>query len=400
MAQTGSNVQVNYKVEATLNTAPGTSAGETMRITPSPGLSLRKDAIRSAEIRDDGLSTIPRHGPRMVSGSYGGELSVSSWDTIIANVCRSTLTAATTLTQATTSLTNVVFGSNYVALVTTTSTGGWVTAGVKVGDVFRITGTSGSNDSINGQVVAMTTHTLTVPGATFTADASATTFSLTRGTKIVNASSVVRKSYYVEQYYQDLDLSEVFGGVRFTSLSLSGSPNGMADISIGAMGMSATNLASGSSPYYTAPTEYTTAPLAFSDATIWFDGAKLITATSFSLSLDNGGSTLPVIGSSVTPDVFDGPARLTGSISMLREDLDALGDFADEDELELFVLLQAAGAVPKNYFGLYVPRFKLMGLDAPLGSTSGLIETMPWEAGVKVAATGYDGTLLTITTAA
>lgn len=401
MPQTGSNIKVNYKVEATLNTAPGASGGETLRITPSPGLSLRKDAIRSAEIRDDGLSTVPRHGSRLVSGSYGGELSVSSWNTVLANVCRSTLTAASTLTQASASLTSIVFGTNYVALVTTTSTGGWVTAGIRVGDVFQITGATATNNNTNAQVWAMTTHTLTVNSGAYTAEATAvTSYSLTRGVKIFNADSVARKSYYVEQYYQDLDLSEVFGGVRFTSFSLTGSPNGMADISVGAMGLSATDLASGASPYYTAPSEYTTSPLAFSDAVIGFDGAKLITATSFSLSLDNGGSTLPVIGSSVGPDVFDGPARLTGSISLLREDLDALGDFADEDELELFVLLQASMAAPKSYFGIYVPRLKLMGLDAPLGSTSGLIETIPWEAGVKVAATGYDGTLLTITTAA
>lgn len=400
MAQTGSNVKVNYKVEATLNTAPGASGGETMRITPSAGLSLRKDAIRSAEIRDDGLSTVPRHGSRMVSGSYSGELSVSSWNTILANVARSTLTAASTLTQASASLTSIVFGTNYVALVTTTSTGGWVTAGIRVGDVFQITGSSATNNNTNAQVWAMTTHTLTVNSGAYTAEATAvTSYSLTRGTKIFNADSVVRKSYYVEQYYQDLDLSEVFGGVRFTSFSITGSPNGMADISVGAMGLSAADLASGASPYYTAPTEYTTGPLAFSDAVIGFDGAKLIAATSFSWSLDNGGSTLPVIGSSVGPDVFDGPARLSGTISMLREDLDSLGDFADEDELELFVLLQASMAAPKSYFGLYVPRLKLMGLDAPLGSTSGLIETIPWEAGVKVAATGYDGTLFTVTTA-
>lgn len=401
MAQTGSNISVRYKVEATLNTAPGASAGEEMRTTPSPGLSLRKDAIRSAEIRDDGLSTVPRHGSRMVSGSYSGELMASAWNTIIANVCRATLTAASTLTQASASLTSIVFGTNYVCLVTTTSTGGFVTAGIRVGDVFQITGSSATNNNTNAQVWAMTTHTLTVPTGTYTAEATAvTSYSLTRGTKIVNGSAPVRKSYYVEQYYQDLDISEVFGGVRFTSFTLNGSPNGMADLSIGAMGLSASDLSTANSPYFTAPTEYTTGPLVFADAVIGFDGAKLITATSFSLSLDNGGSTLPVIGSSVGPDVFDGPARLTGSISMLREDLDSLGDFADEDELELFVLLQASMAAPKSYWGLYVPRLKLMGLDAPLGSTSGLIETIPWEAGVKVAATGYDGTLLTITTAA
>lgn len=401
MAQVGKNITVAFKVEATLNTAPGASAGEVLRLTPSPGLSLRKDTIRSNEIRDDGLSTVPRHGSRMVQGSYSGELSASSWNTVLAAVARATLTAASTLTESSASLTSIVFGSNYVALTTTTSTGGWVTAGIRVGDVFQITGSSATNNNLNGQVISLTTHTLTVPSNTFTAEATAvSTYSLTRGTKIVNGSTPVRSSYYVDQYYRDLDLSEVFGGCRFTSFTVTGSPNGMAELSVSLMGMSATGLASGSSPYYTSPTEYTTVPLVFADAVIYFDGAKLTTATSFSLTYDTGGSTLPVIGNDTTPDVFDSQARLTGSLSLLREDLDSLTDFAGETELELFVMLQGAQTAPKSYMGFYVPRLKLMGLDAPLGSDSGLIETVPWEAGVKVSATGYDQTLITIVTGA
>lgn len=401
MAQTGKAVKIAFRVEATLNTAPGTSGGEVLRLTPSPGLSLRKDSIRSEEIRDDGLSTIPRHGAQVVGGSYSGELSASSFNTPIAAVCRATQTAASTLTQASASLTNIVFGTNYVALTTTTSTGGWITAGIRVGDVFRITGSSATNNNLNAQVWAMTTHTLTVNTGAYTVEATAVSaYSLTRGTKIFNADTVVRSSYYVDQYEQDNDLSTVFGGCRWCNFTLNGSPSGMADISFGVMGLSATPLASGSSPYFTAPTEYTTIPLVFADAVIGFDGAKLATATSFSLSLDNGGSTLAVVGSSVSPDVFDGSARLSGSLSFLREDLDTLGDFADEDELELFVLLQAAMTAPKSYFGIYVPRIKLMSVDAPLGSDSALIENVAFEAGVKVAATGYDGALITMTTAA
>lgn len=400
MAQTGKNLYVDFKAEVTLNTAPSTGSAERMRLTPSPGLTLQKDGIRSNEIRDDGLSTIPRHGSRAVGGSFNGELSVSSWNTVLSAVTRATLTAASTITQASASLASISFGTNTIT-ATNTSAGGFVSAGIRVGDVFRVTGTGGANDSVNAQVWAVATHTITTAPATFTLDASAvTSFSLTRGTKIVNGSAPIRRSFYVDQYYQDLDLSEVFGGVRFTSFTLNGSPNGMADISVGAMGMSATGLATGASPYYATPTEYTTDPLVFADAVIGFDGAKITTATSFSLTYDHGGSTLPVIGSSVTPDVFEGSARLSGSLSFLKEDLDTLGDFADEDELEIFVLLQAAMTAPKNYFGIFIPRVRLMGLDQSLGSDSALIETVQWEAGVKATATGYDQTLISITTAA
>ena len=398
MPQTGKNLVVAFKVETTMDTAPGASGAEQLRLAPSPGLTLRKQPIRSNEIRSDGLTTVPRHGSRDVAGSYAGELSVSSWETILAAVARATITAASTITDATASLTNVVFGTNYVALTTTTSTGGWVTAGVKVGDVFRITGTGDSNDDINAQAMAVGTHTVTVHDGAFTAVATATAFSLTIGRKISNGTTPIRRTYYIDEYNQDIDLSEAFGGCRFTGFEIRGSPNGMAEITVGAMGLSATALTTATSPYYSAPTQYTTDPLAFSDAVISLRGTKIAVATAFTLSCQLTAETLPVIGSDVSPDVFDNELRLTGSISVLREDLANLTSFADEDEIELSVLLQESGDDPKGYIGLFVPKLKFMGLDAPLGSNNALVETIPFEAGFKASATGYDQTLLSITT--
>jgi len=56
--QTGKNIFVDFKLEATLNTAPSTGSAERLRLTPSPGLTLRKQSIRSNEIRSDGLTTM------------------------------------------------------------------------------------------------------------------------------------------------------------------------------------------------------------------------------------------------------------------------------------------------------------------------------------------------------
>lgn len=398
MPQTGKNLIVAYKVEATLNAAPGATSGEQLRLAPSPGLTLRKQSIRSNEIRSDGLTTVPRHGSRDVAGSYAGELSVSSWETILAAVARATITAASTITEADASLQSITFGTNTVS-ATTTGAGGFVSAGIRVGDVFRVTGSGGANDSVNAQVMAVATHTVTVHDGAFTADASAaTSFSLTIGRKISNGTTPIRRSYYIDEYNQDIDLSEVFGGCRFTGFEIRGSPNGMAEITVGAMGMSATALATGTSPYYSSPTQYTTDPLAFSDAIISVAGSKVAVATAFSLSCQLTAETLPVIGSDVTPDVFDNELRVSGSISVLREDLANLTSFADEDEIELAVLLQDAGDAPKGYMGIFVPKIKFMGLDAPLGSNSALVETIPFEAGFRASATGYDQTLLSIVT--
>lgn len=403
MAQTGKNITVAYKVEATLNTAPGASSAEVLRIAPGPGLGLRKEGIRSNEVRKDGLTSIARHGSRFVDGSYPIEMSVGSFDTILQALMRATASTLV-VTSATASLASITFGTNTVTATNTSTGSGFLGAGIRVGDVFRITGTSGgagANNSVNGRVGAVATHTITVLGTSiFTATTTAdTTFVLTRGKKLANVTGTyTRRSYYVDQYYTDLDLSEVFGGVRWTGLRLRGTPNGMAEGELTAMGMSVTALASGSSPYYTSPTEYTSDPLVFADAAIAYNGSDIAVATAFDMEYVIDAQTLPVVGSSVTPDVFDGAARVRGSITVLRESLANLTGFADETEYQLHIMLREPGAVPRAYISFFVPKLKLMGVEAALGNDGALIETLQFEAGLKALATGYDQTLITICT--
>jgi len=399
--QTGKGLIIAFKVEATLNTAPGASSAEVLRLTASPGLKLSKALIQSQEIRPDGLTALARHGSRRVEGSYGGELSVGSFDTILEAVVRTTAVTAVAVTEATASLASITFGTNTVDATSTSAGSGFLEAGIRVGDVLRVTGTGGANDSLNAQVQAVATHTVTVGASSFTVDASAaTSFVLTIGKKLKNATTPTRRSFYVDEYHQDIDLSEVFGGVRWTGFQLQGTPDGMAQLTLSALGMSATALATGTSPYYTTPTEYTSLPLVFADAVLTVGGVAVSVATGFSLNYQLTANTLPVIGSSITPDVFDNEARLDGSLTVLRQDLDELTNFINETELELTILLQEPGSAPKAYIGLFVPRLVLTDNDAQLGSDGGMVETIPWTAGVKASATGYDAGLLTITTSA
>lgn len=400
--QTGKNLAVYFAVEATLNTAPGTS-GEQFRLTASPGLKLTKTPIRSGEIRSDGLTAIARHGSKSVEGSYSAEMSEGSHDTLYAAVMRCTQVASFDVTNATASLGAISFGTNYCA-ATVTGAGSWASAGVRVGDVFRMSGLSGdaaSNDDVNAQVIAMTTHTLTVPDGTFTAAATAVaTWAAAVGKKMSNPSTPIRRSFYVEQYDQDIDLSTVFGGVRFTGFQITGNPDGMAEVTFNGLGVSATALATGTSPYYTTLTTYSSDPLVFADAVISLGGSTITKATAFSLNYEITAATQPVIGSSVTPDVFDNDARLSGSITILREDLSKLSNFIDEDELELTILLHEPGALPQPYISLFVPKLKFMDNDSQLGQDGARTDTIPWEAGFKASATGYDQTMLTICTSA
>jgi hypothetical protein len=389
--QTGKNLLVAYKVEATLNTVPAAVTGaEQMRLSSSPGLTLSMPTILPTEIRSDMLTPMARLGSRSVAGSYSGDLSVNSWDTLLEAAMRSTWTTLSTFTTA--DVTNVTITAAGV-----NGDGDWVSEGVRVGDVFRISGLAATADNQANLRVKSVSSGVIEPVETLTAEATAlATFTMTVLRKLTNATTPTRRSFYVEQYYQDIDQSLVFGGCRVSGFTLRGQPDGMASVEIRMAGVSQDEKATGDSPLYTSPTEYTTDALVFTDAKIALDGSDIATATSFEINAELGGATLPVIGSTVSPDVFDNEMVVNGSLSLLRQDLTRLTALDAETEYELHILLEEPTGTPKKAFGLFVGRVKLTGVDAALGQDGAMIETIPFAVGLKASATGYEQTMLKI----
>jgi len=393
--QTGRNMYVAFKVEAAFNTVPDPVTGaEKMRINPSPGLKLARPSIQPGEVRGDMLTPMGRLGSRAVSGSYSGDLYVNAWDTLLAAVLRSTWVAAVAITEA--AMTSITTTTNTIVA----AGGSWLTQGVRTGDLVRLTGHStAANNDKNLRVVSVTTDTITVPAGELTLDAGAdSAFTLTILKKLMNGATPVRNTYYIEQCYQDIDQSQVFGGCRCVGFTLRGQPDGMATVEFRFLGASMTDVATGSSPVYTSPTLNTNTGLVFTDAKLSLDGTDIVIATAFELNVNLGGATLPVIGSNYTPDVFDDELVLSGSLSVLRQDLDYVAAFDAETEFELAILLQEVSGTPQKAFGLYVPRVKFTDADAPLGNDGAMVESLPWMSGINPLATGYDQTMLTICT--
>lgn len=248
--QPGKDILVAYKVQPTKGTAPGATTAKQLRIDPSPGLSLRKNLIENPEVRSDGQTSMARHGTRECVGSYNVPVTVGGLDDILEAVMRSTWVAAVQITQAT-----------MTSITTTTSTivaaaGSWLTQGVRVGDIVRLTNHSSSgNNSINLRVTGVTASTITVAGTPLTANAVAdTTFELTILKKLKNATTPTRRAFYIEEYHQTIDQSEVGDYCKFIGLKLVGSPNGTVTAEVQLLGADLQPLATGSSPYFTSPT--------------------------------------------------------------------------------------------------------------------------------------------------
>lgn len=394
--QTGKNIIVAAKVETDLGVAPSAGDAERIRINPSPGLTLNRERIPPGEIRGDMLTSMMRLGSRAVSGSYVGDLSVGSFDTFLQAVMRGTWVAAVSITEAT-----------MTSITTTTSTivaagGSWLTQGVRVGDIVTLAGhETAANNGLRLRVTGVTATTITVAGTPLTLNASAdTSFTLTVLRKLKNDTPKVRRSFTVEEYNADIDRSERFSGCRFHGMTIRGAPNGMATIDLMVTGLSATTLPDNESPYFTDPSLATSLGLVFTDAVVRFAGADIAIATGFELAVRADAATEPVIGSNSSPDVYDEEIQVSGQLSIIREDLAAVERLGDEAELELSVLLTEPASAPVPCMSLFVPRLKVTGTQAPKGGPRALVETVTFEAGKKEGASGYDDTMLTISTSA
>lgn len=401
-SQTGKNVVVAYKVEATYNTAPGTGSAKQLRLFASPGMKLDRALIENNEIRSDGLTSMARLGSRQAPGSYSGPLAVGAYDDILEAILRSTWVAATAVTfdngAALTSLT--VNSSSQVTFAGTTTP---AAAGLRVGDVFRLTNMStAANNSVNARVKSIAGSVVNLHGTPLTTQAADNACTLTIQRKLKNGATPTKRTFYVEEYNADtgVDVSEVFGGVKWIGFKITGTPDGLATIELQVLGASGNVLASGASPYFLSPTLNTADALVFVDATISYNGTDIANATAFELSYLTAAKAEPVIGSTVSPDIFDNDSKVSGTISLIRQDLSNVTLFLNETEVELHLMLVENESEPKDFISLYVSRVKLTSADAPLGNDGAMVEVLPFTVGAKVAATGYDATMMTISTSA
>ena len=252
--QTAGNVLVALKAEVTTGVAESTVTGAAqLRITSSPGLKLNRAVVQSDEKRDDGYKTMGRQGFYTVDGSYNTEISPGgAIDRLLEAVNRTTWATLTSITFAT--MTSITTGTNEIVA----NAGDWEGAqGIQVGDVFRLSNhitSTDTNNTKNHRVTAVTSLTISTPLLSLNADASsATTGTLSVLRKLVKGSTPTRRSFSVEQYDQDTDLSELFLGCRAVGFNLSCKPGQMATATWTFAGMSRTALATNTSPHFTSP---------------------------------------------------------------------------------------------------------------------------------------------------
>lgn len=376
--QSQSNGLVAFKPQVAKGTPVSGGSGFVLRTAGGPGGRITKAAYGSQEVRRDLMRSRGRHGQRRTSGSWSVEVSLDNCDSLYEAFFRGTWATALVLTEASGSLVEITTDA---AGTITAAGGSWITLGLRVGDVIRLTGhSSAGNNDRNMRITALTATVITVAmldGGLLTTNAVAdTAFTITRpGLKLINpAEGAAVKTYFtVEEYDGDLDMTEIFSDILITSLKFSMAPDGLLLCDIGWMGTGAFSTAStGSAPTFTSPTESTGLPLAVVDAVVRLGSTDLADLTSWDLTLDIGGVAPAVAAAVVSPDVFTGAMSVAMNFTVLRSDYQRMTDFLAETALSMHVVACENESEPKDFLSLFVPNFTLGGVEkSPLSLEAG-----------------------------
>ncbi len=360
---TGVNKKVIWKRESVFGTAP-TASGATYLRRVTSSLDLTKAAYDSKQIRPDYQISDLRHGVRSVTGDIKDELSPGTWADFIAAALRKDF-----VTGATTGAIATVTAATGTPGTFTRSGGSYLTDGFKVGDIVRWTGwttTGVANNSKNFRIVALTALVMScndLSGAVGTNTVAAKTAgdSVTctvYGKKTyVPATGHTNVSYTIEQTHSDITVFDKFMGLRVASLDLNMPSTGMSEISVAFMGQ---DMSTSGSAYYTTPSAATTTGiLAAVNGKLSYNGTEVGIITNLALKIDGGMTSGSVVGSNLTPDVFPGRVKVTGSLTAYFQDSSITTDFISENTPSLMVALSTDNTATADFINIVIPKLKL-----------------------------------------
>lgn len=372
--------QIAIKEEASYGVLPTTSGAQLLRRTDAT-FNLSKDTYESNEIRTDLQTADMRHGVRRVAGTLNGELSPGSYAAYLAALLKRDFAAVTALTAL--SLTVAGSGPTYTI---TRAAGSFLTSGLKVGQVIRLTaGTfNASNLNKNLFIVALTATEATVivlNGTALVAEGpiTASTITVPGKTTYVPVSGHTDKSFSIEEWYSDISRSEVFAGCKFTKASIQLPPSGMATLGLDVAGKDF-GQAPGSVRYFTSPTALSSSGVvAAVNGVLRIGGVTLASVTGLNFDVDASFSGDPVVGSNVVPTQFAGRVKVSGQFTAYFEDGVIPAAFFDETELGIQVALTTSNDAAADFVSFSMSRVKLGGADKADGD-GGVVRTFPFTA--------------------
>jgi hypothetical protein len=371
---------VAYKKETTWGTPAGTSGGKQVRRVTAD-FNLTKETYESNEIRTDRQLADFRHGVRSADGTLSGELSPNSYADFMQSLVAKDFAAVT----AVSSLSVTIAAGTGTLWTITRASGDWLSNGLKVGSVIRLTGAglNTTNVAKNLLIVSMTTSIVTVQvlnGSALTAEGpiASVTATVVGKQTIVPASGHTEDSYTIEQWFQDIAQSEVFTGMRVGSMNLQLPATGLTTVDFSFMGKDLTS--KGTSQYFSSPTvQGTNGIFAAVNGAMIVNGLPVALVTSADFTVDRAMENATAVGSNSVAEIFLGRIRVTGNLSVYFQDATFRNYFDDETAVSIVFALTTGSEANADFLTFTLPKVKL-GSFAKDDGELGLIASTSFQA--------------------
>jgi hypothetical protein len=395
----GINKITVYKAQSALGTPAVGAGGQILRRRTSVAKTSRA-SYTNDEIVQHQQSTGVNLGTASSDWQFDGLLSPGTYSALLAGLTRKAFTAVTAMAA----LSLTIAGAGPYTI--TRSTGSFLTDGLKIGDVIRITAGTFANpvNRDNNCVVTAVTATvatvITLNGTLLVAEGPIATSTVT----VVGKKSVIPLTghtdtlFTVEEWFADLAKSELYPDMRI----------GQADIGLPASGNATVKLASqglgvrttGTAQALTSPASATTSPvLTAVRGILLVNGVKNQVVTGVTLTVKTTLSQQgPIVGSNYAPDMSRGRIEVTGSFTALF-DSTTLRDMFDSETLASMVAVMAADTTnTADFVSFNMSAIKLTDASPDDGEKA-IIRTYPFVAQLNAAggaALANDQTILSI----
>jgi hypothetical protein len=224
----------------------------------------------------------------------------------------------------------------------TRASGSFITDGYRVGDWVAGTGfTNAGNNTTARRVIGVTATVLTVDvtsGPAMVTEASAAGRTLGLVGRRVQIGTALR-TWTIERQFVDVSRFQPFRGVALNSMKLSIQPDQLVQGEFGLLGMSGAAVAASSITASALTPLADTSPFTAFSGSVVRGSTQVAVATGIDLNIDNGRKLQAVVGGTTSPDVFEGTADVTGTLSMMFNGLTDINDFLNENRAGLYLRL-------------------------------------------------------------
>lgn len=365
----GISKTIARKVQGALGTAASGSGGQLLpRVDAS--FNVMKDTYENNLIASHQQGTGATHGVRKSQASLNGLAMCSAYEAEQAALLRKAWAATSAISSL--SLTIAASGSNYTI---TRAAGDFLTGGIKVGDVIRLSGGSlaAGNVGVNVVVLSLTATVLTVN--VVAADVSlvaegpiaSCTVTVTGKKTWVPTSSHTNLYFTYEEYFSDLTRSHVYKDFQPASMDVSMPATGNVTMNIGLIGLGSVSRTG--AQVLTSPTaEPSQSVLSAVSGKAYLGASPQSVITSCSVNI-NGNVTHgeAVIGSNLIPDTQKGRITVSGQFTMLYDGDTQVSVFDNETTSSLILVLADDRTAGADFMSIVIPEIKLFSAEADDG---------------------------------